>query len=432
MANFRTTADYLDSILLLSGETTSGTSRYETRALHFLNRIYSNVIAGGNEFNIEFDELWSWSMARDPMIIELAPKVTGTMTLTNGSTAITLGSAPSISLAGYHFKLANNPTVYRFASHTAASTSASLEGLYEGTSGSSAFTAFKLDYELVPSTITIDSTNNKIPFTEDGTTQLTSTLTSGSYTPGALCTEIVTQLDTAGANTYATSYSSITRKFTITATPAGTLTFAMLGSTGTETTIYASSFETLGFGLTNHSGGLTYTSERALGAICKFTEPFKIFSNDNCVKEVFGIDKHRFTSDFPIINVTQGIPTRFTVIEERDDGYVKVRFNAYPESATRIEVSYVPVPLNLYDTTTSHPLIPRKYSQVLEYGGAAYLCSEKNDSRAQNYFAMATQSLEAMVRSHRKTEQRVGEYFAQIIARPEQLSRKRKLVYGDY
>ena len=86
MAQFRTTADLLDSILRRSGEVTDGTSDLESDALEYLNRIHHTVIAGGNEFDVEVDEPWVWARAKRPMILELQPAFdTDTVSLTQGS-----------------------------------------------------------------------------------------------------------------------------------------------------------------------------------------------------------------------------------------------------------------------------------------------------------------------------------------------------------
>lgn len=55
--------------------------------------------------------------------------------------------------------------------------------------------------------ITIDASNNKIDFEETGATPLLATLTNDSYTANELCTEIKTQLDTAGGSVYEVTYN---------------------------------------------------------------------------------------------------------------------------------------------------------------------------------------------------------------------------------
>jgi hypothetical protein len=75
----------------------------------------------------------------------------------------------------------------------------------------------------------IDSTNNKIDFSEGGG-ELTATITSGTYTSTTLATEIKTQLDAEGALTYTVTKSETTGLWTISATGS----FELLNNTGTN------------------------------------------------------------------------------------------------------------------------------------------------------------------------------------------------------
>lgn len=62
----------------------------------------------------------------------------------------------------------------------------------------------------------INSNYNTIVFEEDGkAADFTATLTAGAYTATELATEIKTQMDSAGANTYTVTYDSNTFKYTI-------------------------------------------------------------------------------------------------------------------------------------------------------------------------------------------------------------------------
>lgn len=62
----------------------------------------------------------------------------------------------------------------------------------------------------------IDATNNTITFYENSvSTTLTATLTTGTYSAASLATEIETQLEAAGANTYTVTYDLINFKFII-------------------------------------------------------------------------------------------------------------------------------------------------------------------------------------------------------------------------
>ena len=433
MANFRTTADYVDKILDLSGEITNGNSAYEASALAYLNRVHRAVIGGGNEFGVDIDEIWPWAMAKQPLVLELQPKyVTGTISVTNNSAAITLSAAPAYSLAGYHINFQGDDNMYKITANVAGNTAATIDSLYpDVTAAALTFEAYKLDYELLPDVITIDDTNNKLDFTEaTAGTVLTASMTNGTFPIATVVTALKTALDAAGASVYTVTYSTPTRKFTIVSDLAGADNiFSMLGASGTNT--YVSILPTLGFGIQNNTAAATYTSERALGAIGKLSQAMNMHIAYKSASGIQGLDLDRFTTDYPLAEVPEGNPSRFTILEERDDGYVRVRFNKYPEEARRVEINYVPQPLALYDNAYSQPLVPLKYSQILTHGAATLLALEKNDSRAVDYLAITTNTLNAMLRAYRKTERRVNKNYGQIIAREDLLSGKRKrLLYG--
>lgn len=85
-----------------------------------------------------------------------------------------------------------------------------------------------LDWQFSSFSIDIDATNNKLDFNEGGS-ELTATLTSGTYTLATLATEIKTQLDAAGALTYTVTVSDAD-KITIAANGS----FSLLPATGTN------------------------------------------------------------------------------------------------------------------------------------------------------------------------------------------------------
>ena len=101
----------------------------------------------------------------------------------------------------------------------------------------------------------IGATNKYIDFDEGGA-ELTATLTAATYTGQTLCTEVKTQLDSAGALTYTVTYSESTGKFTIAATGA----FTIRWQSGTNTANTAGT--PLGFNITaNDTGESTYTGD---------------------------------------------------------------------------------------------------------------------------------------------------------------------------
>lgn len=114
-------------------------------------------------------------------------------------------------------------------------------------------------------TLTIEATNNKIDFTEDGGAEKTATLSSATYaygttsaTAGTLCAEIKTRLEAANETdaTYTVTYSYATKKFTITKNSG---VFVFKWATGANTATSAKT--ALGFSNADTSSQIAQTSD---------------------------------------------------------------------------------------------------------------------------------------------------------------------------
>lgn len=431
MAQFRTSADILDLALQKAGEVTNGNSAYETQALNYLNRVHHTLISGGTipiskDTTIQIDEVWPWSRSKVPLIIELQPKyTTGSITFTQGSESGIFSVAPSASLEGYHLSIDGRAEWFKIASHTAASTAFELDGAYPDASGSGlTFIAVKLDYPLVPSFITVDTSNNKIQFSKAVGVVLTGTLTSGVYAPADLATHVATVMTVAaGGPTITGAYSAVTRKFTLTSDLAAATSFYIVGN-GTQSEF--SVHRVLGYDdETSSASAAAQTGVYALGGISRLIEPFRINKGDGGSGMIFGLDGEAFLRDYPFRLLTERYPDRFTVIREAYDGSLTVRFNAYPIDKTRIEIDHVPVPHDLKDNASSIPLIPRKHIDILEDACVFYLMLDKSDDRMQIYASLLQGKLNAMIAQHRGSLVRSGTDFAQIIPRRDQIRRRR-------
>lgn len=117
-----------------------------------------------------------------------------------------------------------------------------------------------LDWQFSTFNVDIDSSNNKLDFNEGGS-ELTATLTSGTYTLSELATEIKTQMDAAGDLTYTVSVSS-DDKFTISATGA----FSLLPQSGSNALVsilpVVQINAKLGFGDSQFSSKTSVTGKR--------------------------------------------------------------------------------------------------------------------------------------------------------------------------
>lgn len=433
MAQFRTTADYVDAVLNRAGETTSGTSPYESDALTYLNKIHYGLLAGGLIFDVNVDEAWTWARAKYPYVIELkAPITTGTITLTNGTDAGTFSSAPAVSLTGWHIRASGEKTVYRIAAHTASSTAFEIDSFYVGTTGASKnYEAFKLDYEIVPTHVYIESgINDKLDFIRTGSTEATATLTAGAYTPSALGTHVAAQITTAagGSSTYGCTYDSVTGKFTLTSTLTGGDIFKFLGATGTN--VARSAWGTLGFDYSDNTSAASQVATYVLGGVTRLVGPMRAFRAGLHSRDIEGVEIRTLQEDCPLSEVAQRIPRKFAVLREGQDGRLVVRFDGYPSEAMKVEVDVIEVPLDLKDLAASVPKVPRKYSDILEYGAACFILTDKEDDKAATYMQFAKAQLLLMQAAHRAQLKRTDPNFGGITPRSDLASVKRRLRYG--
>jgi len=113
------------------------------------------------------------------------------------------------------------------------------------------FKKVKVKTILIPnSSYVINSTNNYIYFTDDGTTY-TAIIPIGFYTLLSLCSAIQTAMRAVGSQDYIVTFSALTFKVTISATTA----FSLLFSTHTN-----NPSNVIGFNSSDYTGSNTYTS----------------------------------------------------------------------------------------------------------------------------------------------------------------------------
>lgn len=454
MANFRTTADLVDGVLQRSGEVPSsvGTPNptRQAQALLYLNQIHHNLVIGGSELNIDVDEPWTWARSRRPIILKLNPAITtGSVSLTYGSVGGTFSSAPqlvgsNISVEGWHIKPDNCPEIYKIAQHTSGSTSFQLDAPFPQNTASNTFRMFQLDYNLITSTLIVDSQNDTLDFIESGTTVLSASVPHGAYTQAALATAVATALNAAGThtNTYSCTYDTNQRLFTVSSNLGGTGS-PVFQPQGASPNSYRSCWELIGFDYTNFTGASSYTSLYADSTVVRFSQAARIFFGntmfwDNQTGQMSLLDPVAFDRTYPLVDIQAGAPDSFTILHEKNNYTLTIRLNKYPMSNTnvqsmRVEFEHMPEPKDLYNNQYSVPKIPRKYIRILEYGAAYYLLKDKSDSKASEYLQIAQQTLQGMMKSNRKELEKAGTNFGNVIARPDLMPQNRKRrpnIYG--
>jgi hypothetical protein len=77
------------------------------------------------------------------------------------------------------------------------------------------------------------------------------------------------------------------------------------------------------------------------------------------------------------------------------------------------------------------PLLPRKYSDILEYGAAALLLLDKEDTKSSVYEGLAGRQLKAMQENNKAELYKTGRNFGEVVPRSDlQSDRRQGLRYG--
>lgn len=280
MSNYRYTSDLIDAALFAANEPTDGTSDFEAKALEYINRAYTSIIMGGQEFTGESPENWWW--LRKTGILTLLPAQTGSLTATQDSTGITFAVAPADSLAGWYLKT-DDEDIYKISAHTGGNTAATLDSAYTGESGTKTWTAMKLDYDLAA--------------------------------------DFLTMLDPIR-----------------------------------------------GYRL-NIAGEFRITSA----------------------------DRDSLEQQWPTSQIDEGIPTRFTLIDNDT-----IHFNRYPPNRMRVEYDYLYLPADLTNSGSEEPAIPFVHRKVLADIAATYILNDKDDTKANNMGLIAQRGIQSMRKENRQ------------------------------
>jgi hypothetical protein len=142
-----TTRDLKNDIMFRASEPLSGQD-WGAAAIDYLNRVYNTLCAGASEFLPEYVDDWWWLRGRG--VLTLLPIVTaGTLTVTEGSAAITFSAGPALSTVGYRLRVEGHPEIFEILTHTAAATAATLDSPYTGESSVAvAYKLMKVTYDL--------------------------------------------------------------------------------------------------------------------------------------------------------------------------------------------------------------------------------------------------------------------------------------------
>ncbi len=148
MANLQYTSELLDDMLRRAGESTTGNSKYEARALIYLNRAYRSLSQGGLEFDNKKVRDWWWLYTQGNLVLQPI-RNSGTVSVTQNNATATLSAVVNSDLDGYFFKVDGFADVFKVSAHTSGSASLTLDSVYTGdTNATATYTLWKLDYDL--------------------------------------------------------------------------------------------------------------------------------------------------------------------------------------------------------------------------------------------------------------------------------------------
>jgi hypothetical protein len=426
VSQFRTTADILDEILQKAGEETNGNSPFETLARTYANKVHHAIIGGGSIFNLKVDEPWVWARSKKPIVLELQPAyTTGAVSCTVNDTAIVFTMAPASSLEGWHFQISGKSTVYKIVQHNAGEVTACLDSSFVDDSGAFSFRAFKLDYEILPVYAYVDSFNDTMDF-QEGTafTTRTASFTHGAYTLSGLIAHIAARMDTAATASVSGGFDTVLKQYSVTCSSS----FKMLGSTGANAK--RSVLPSIGFDRIDHTAAQVYTSTYIPNGIARLIEPFKLFTGEVGNPMIYSTDPIKMQQDYPVSLTRERTPDRFVRLTEDNDGTVWVRFNCYPRYKTKIQMDWIPQPIDLQDNTVSTVLLPRGDVDTLIHGACAFIAFDKSDNKFQNFMSLTEAGLEAMKKKNHGALFRTGENFGQIVPRTDYYNPRQRLNYG--
>src|SRR3990172_9500813 len=138
MANLTTTEDLRLDALFRAGEPASASSALYAKALEYVNRIQQDLLLGGgiavgrdlatsagiyaHVVDLPLTDWW-WARKQPRGVLNTDALVeAGTVTVTEGSTAVTFSSAPAVSVAGWRLEVSKLPTVPRILTQDRKST----------------------------------------------------------------------------------------------------------------------------------------------------------------------------------------------------------------------------------------------------------------------------------------------------------------------
>lgn len=373
-----------NSVLFRCGELTDGTSAYDSKALEYINQIYRSILSGGNEFNLDLGKPWVWAKARTPGTLVLQTEYSGTAAVVNGSTSVTLSAAPAVSLKGQYFRVLDGGDFYKVLSHSG--TSVTLDAAYtSSTNAAASFKVYFLEYDLPQEIERLVG-----PMVVDKQQDFNAPMDGLIY-----------GVDMSNINeSYPLKFirGSIPTNFAQISRGANNkIRVRFNDQAGSQTRVsfdYIPTYSDLAI-LSCQADGTGYNLSTA--------EPHGLKVDQAvCFTDV--------AASLETIYYVTSTPTK----------------TSFTVSATLGGLNYGITP-GAYCEIVSVPVLPPAFAQILDYGASFYLLTDKNDERAQQYYQLAAQKMQAMIDANsREMSQTGGVRYSGMIPRLDMFSGPRR------
>ena len=195
----------------------------------------------------------------------------------------------------------------------------------------------------------INSSNNKIYFTDNGSAELTATIPIGNYTAATLATAIGTAMTTVATNTFTVTNNTLTNTFTI-AVNTGTYTLDFAGVSevyGTTTRIRYrenSIGAIIGFPQTDLSGSISYTGSNQYN----FNGPTYILLHIDNFDNLFGVHNNSITKSFAKIILDTDLNS-YKYFKSQTDYITKKEFSPPLAKLAQMNIKFLNYDGTFYD-----------------------------------------------------------------------------------
>ena len=195
----------------------------------------------------------------------------------------------------------------------------------------------------------INSSNNKIYFTDNGSAELTATIPIGNYTSTTLATAIGSAMTTAGTNTFTVTDNTLTNTFTIAVnTGTYTLDFAGVSETYGNTTRIRyrdnSIGPIIGFSQTDLSGAITYTGDNQYN----FNGPTYILMHIDDFDNLYGVHNNSITKSFAKIILDTDLNS-YKFFKSQSDYITKKEFSPPLAKLAQMNIKFLNYDGSFYD-----------------------------------------------------------------------------------